>query len=71
MGLTPWDTRVPRNPINTSQYLIEFQPIKTDKDFSEFDIVIFLEKTFENVQRDKVVVPISLKCLKGQNRLLS
>ena len=46
---------VPKASLNSSNYLLEFCPVKTERDFSEFDVVIFFERLFETVHQDKII----------------
>jgi hypothetical protein len=47
--------KVPATSQNAGNYILEFCPVKTDKDFSEFDVVIFFERLFETVQQDEII----------------
>lgn len=38
---------IPKTPQSTDKYLLEYCPVKTSKDLSEFNVVVFFEKLFE------------------------
>ena len=65
--------RVPTASLNAGSYLLEFCPVKTERDFSEFDIVIFFEKLFETIQQKQIICsdkPEMLKRAKQAFKLL-
>lgn len=56
--------RVPNSSLNSVNYLLEFCPVKTDRDFSEFDVVIFFEQLFETVKENKIICSDKSEMLK-------
>jgi len=46
--------KVPLKPIEEAKYTLFFYPLNTEGDFSDFDVVIFFDKTFEKVEKEIV-----------------
>lgn len=61
--------KVSNTSLNTGKYLLEFCPLKTDRDFSEFDVVIFFERLFETVHEDKIICSDKAEMLKRAKQI--
>lgn len=53
-GVESLEFKTPKEPSQHSKFLLEFHKIKTEADFSEFDGIIFIGRTFETYSHEKI-----------------